>query len=117
MVPKSFAFINSRYPIISLNDKFGKISVFNMTQRQKPVDPDGDFILQLEFSLYRVHVIESFTAEQHQNGIGDFLNVLFQFLCQLFFLFCEQSLCFFFGFFSLCLKGCILLFLGCFASS
>ena len=33
-----------------------------MTRQQEPVDAGGDFILQLELSLYGVHVLESFSA-------------------------------------------------------
>ena len=35
-----------------LDYKFCEISTLYMTRQQEPVDPGGDFILQLEFSLY-----------------------------------------------------------------
>ena len=50
-----------------------------MPHCQKPVDPCRDFILQFELSLNRVHIFKCFTAQQHQNGIHNFLTVVFDF--------------------------------------
>ena len=59
--------------IISLNNEFGEICIADVAEAQKMIDPRCNFIFYPEFTLHRIDFRKGLTAEQHQNGIGDFL--------------------------------------------